>query len=161
MVVEDIFDLYDPREVDAVIPTYDKNGANISYLILSDGEKVFVDCSVREFLTEWLACFKLTLHGCHTWAKFTNKQSKLNPILVNKDIIMLPVKTRKSVSTNDGSYAYVKHSSVVDTSQKKIIFTSGASINYISKCLTVDNKMKDALLLQYIHIDETKNLLSN
>lgn len=160
MKVNNVFDLCNPREVDAIMPAYDENGANISYLILSNGERLPVDMNVRKFLDKWLAHFKLTLHGCHIWASLTNNYRKLNPILVNKDIIMLPVKVRNGVSPKDGSYAYVKYASIEDVDKDHIVLANGTSINYISKYITIDKKMKEALLLKYIHIDETRDLIS-
>lgn len=149
------------NKIQAVLPAYDQYGANICHTILSNGEKEFASMDIRKFIKAWLRTFKLTVHGQLVWAECTNHCRNLNPILINKHLVLLPVKVREPIGSNDGCYGYVNLGNIESFDQDSILLHSGVRIPYLSSYDTLSNKIHQATFLRYVHIDEISGLLGS
>ncbi len=146
------------KKIEAVLPIYDQHGANICHTISSSGEKEVVSMDTRQFIKAWLRTFKLTLHGQLMWAELTNHYRNLNPILINKNLVLLPVKVREPIGSKDGCYGYVNLANIKSFDQDSILLHSGVRIPYLSSYNTLNKKVRQAKFLRYVHMEEISNL---
>ena len=142
------------KDIEAVLPIYDQYGANICHTILSSGEKEFLPLDVKTFIKAWLRTYKLTVHGQLMWAELTNHCRNLNPILVNRHLVLLPIKIRKGVGCKDGCYGYINLASIESFDQHDILLHSGVRIPYLSSMDTLQSKIHQATFLRYVHMEE-------
>ena len=140
-----------------IIPEYDRHGDNVCRIISSDGESEVVSDSVVKFLDKCLFTYGLSIHGQRTWARRITGHENLNPILINKDIVLLPVKVRTSLGPADECYGYVAFDSICEYSAGKLILHNDVAVPCLTSQLSIRNKIKDCRLLRYIHIDEIRS----
>lgn len=83
--------------------------------------------------------------------------TKLNtPIIIDNDLIFLPVKLRKSVGKQDGCFGYVNSHEVANYDDNLITLCNGEKLPTLSPKSYMIKKQHDAKLLRYAYLDYKK-----
>lgn len=145
------------RQIVAVLPEYNDNGDNMCRLIFTDGGSEYIYIPIADFIREWLRRYRLTLSGQMTWASSITSRRTLNPIVIHKDIVLIPLKVRRSYGANDGSHGYILLPYIDTFDNSKIILHNKIEVSHISSAATISNKILHAKLLRHEHIDDINN----
>lgn len=142
------------KPIEAVVPTYTCNGSNASKIIHSDGTSVMKVVHVDKFIRQWLQTLRIDLYAHRMWAQEKLYRRNGNPIIIHDHMIFISVKMRKPVGAKDGSYGYIKLSSIKDIKKGMIYLKNGVYLPCLYSKETIQAKMKDAKLLGYYYIEE-------
>lgn len=143
-------------QIAALIPFYNANGENSTCILLKDGSRIYKQCSIKKYIQHMLYSLHLDPNAVKHW---TSKVigSKLNtPIIVDNDIIFLPVKLRKSIGKHDGCFGYVNHLDILSYDNHSIILCNGETLPTLSSKSYLQKKEHDAKLLRYAYLDYKK-----
>lgn len=140
----------------ALIPFYNTYGQNSTYVILKDGSREYFNCSIKNYIHTMLYSLHLDPKAIRFWTR-DMLGTKLNtPLIIDKDLILLPVKFRKSVSKQDGCFGYVNPSCLKSFQDNCITLCSGEVLPTLTRESYILKKQKDAALLGYAYIDYKK-----
>ncbi len=95
------------RYISAILPEYDKNGNNICNIIYENGEIEIIIMTLEKFLTHWAYSFNMLLASQRMWARTELHIKNRVPLVMNEDIVLFPIKTRKTVGPKDGCCGYI------------------------------------------------------
>lgn len=139
----------DYNQIAALIPFYDTNGENSTCIIFMDGSRECTPCSVKKFMRSMLYDFHLDPHALRHWT-FRMIGTKLNtPIIINDNLIFLPVKLRKGVGKQDGCFGYVRHDHIRSFANKEVTLSSGEMLATLSPKAYLTKKHLDANMLRF------------
>ena len=83
--------------------------------------------------------------------------TKLNtPIIIDNDIIFLPVKLRKGVGKQDGCFGYINSKSIQSYDDNSILLCNGELLPTLSPKSYLQKKEYDAKLLRYAYLEHKK-----
>lgn len=145
----------------AVLPEYSENGDNMCRVYFGDGSSRLVPYSITQFIIEWLDTYDLTLPGVRLWARSYSGYDSLNPIVINKDIVLVPFKARPSYSYSDETYGYVSLTSISTIDSSNITLHNGRVLPYLSRYDSLRSKILCARLLRYEHIEYIRSKYSD
>ncbi len=144
--------LPEDSEIAAVLPEYTEHGDS-TRLILRDGREILVDCTTRTTL-RYLAerrCKSLGL--MRTWAaRYTHRRSA-NPVPIDCDLVLVPVKTREPRVPGDNTLAQVNVAlapRLVTEPQTAIEFPGGGRIPVLWSEKTLSAHIAEG---RHIHAD--------
>lgn len=129
-------------EYDAYIPCY--NNGNCVLAVLSDGTSSIIQRSIKAQLDMLLKEHNIDRHSLRKNLYDSTVKPNIIPIPINLDIVLLPVKVRKAISKNDGSYAYISLSRIKQVRGERnaaISLVSGYEINSIETSKSVNRKI--------------------
>lgn len=130
-------------EFEAYIPVYD-NG-NVVIAITRDGQDVRIDKSIRSLLNSLLRKNSIDIHLLRKNLSEYTERKIFIPIPLSADIVLIPVKVRKTIIANDGAYAYVDLYSiekVYGDKDCKIALRCGREITSLESEKAVYSRMK-------------------
>lgn len=134
-------------DISAIIPFYNENGENCTRIIYRNGVTESKNCSVKKFMRSILYDFHLDPVALRHWT-FNLIGAKLNtPIVINENLVFLPVKMRKGVGKQDGCYGYLGYSYIRGLEDQKVFLSSGETLPVLSASSYVSRKQRDAHLL--------------
>ncbi len=140
----------------ALIPFYDDRGQNSTCVLFKDGSKEYFSCSVKNYMTTLLYELHLDPHSLRFWTSQIIG-TKLNiPFTIDEHHIFLPVKFRKPVTKQDGCFGYVSRDLIAHVEDGLLTFTTGLTLQHLSKKSYLNKKQKDAALLSYAYTDFKK-----
>lgn len=140
----------------AIIPYYTRLGENATYLILADGTIEHLTCSIHTYIRHMLYNAHLDPRALRYWTHKVTGQKLNTPLILNDQLIYIPIKMRHAIGKTDGCFGYILSSAITSfddatlTLQNDTILTTSASKNYLIK------KQKDAMLLKYAYLDHRK-----
>ncbi|HBM80024.1 MAG: hypothetical protein QME45_08630 [Clostridiales bacterium] len=127
----------------AYVPIY-KNGNSVQ-AIKKDGQTSFINHSIKSLLKIFLRQSSIDIRAFKQNYSVTMGRKNIIPVPLSIDTILIPVKVRKPLSVNDGSYAYLNLSSIKNVSGDKrsaIELTGGTVINSMESVITIKHRMK-------------------
>lgn len=142
------------KTIQAILPIYDSNGNNFSQIIYATGEIVISPMEITDFLKKWLYTFKVDLVSQRMWICEVLRRRNLNPIIVNEDLILIPLKTRKAIGKKDTAHGYVWTHGIQSFDHDNLVLKCGVTIPYLSTINTLHNKLLSAKLLYYTYKEE-------
>jgi hypothetical protein len=132
----------------AYIPCY--HGGNAVEAVKKDGESIIVDRSIKSLMRSILKENSIDIHSLRkNYANIINR-SNLIPIPLGLNSVLIPVKVRKTIGVNDGSYGYIDLSSIKDLSNGEgtaIHLSCGIDINSLETARTIEKRMRMARLV--------------
>jgi len=141
--------------IEAILPTYDEYGNNSCEIIYTNEKSNLVTSSVAKFLKKWLCdSFRMDISGQRMWGRGVLDHRNLNPLIVNENIVLIPVKTRQAIGAKDGCYGYIRTSSIQSFDADYIFLYSGAKVPYLCTIRTLKKKLEDAKLFYYTYKEE-------
>lgn len=145
------------KSIEAIMPTYDHRGNNACNVLYTKAESKSLAISVSGFIRSWFQLLRIDLYAQRMWSREILGHRNLNPIIINEHAIFIPVKLREAVGKKDGSYGYIRVSSIQDITCDYILLGSGAEIPYLSSLKTIKRKIQHAKLLKYTYLEELKH----
>lgn len=143
-------------QIAALIPFYSVNGENSTCILYSDGSKAYKSCSIKKFIHHMLYTFHLDPLAVKHWT-YNVIGTKLNtPLIIDNELIFLPVKLRKGVGKQDGCFGYINSRQLVSYENHLITFSSGDTLPTLSPKSYIQKKLYDAKLLSYAYVDYKK-----
>lgn len=126
----------------AYIPCY--AGGNAVMAVRKDGQTITINMGIKYLLGKLLKRSSLDI-GCirENYSKCVNR-SNLIPIPLSLETVLIPIRVRKSIGSNDGSYAYIDSSNieaVVGLGNAVIKLKCGFEINCIEPVSNVKKKI--------------------
>lgn len=154
-VVKEVFFL-NYTQIAALIPFYSSNGENSTCILLHDGSKIYKQCSIKKYIHYMLYSLHLDPNAVKHWT-YEIIGTKLNtPIIIDNDLIFLPVKLRKSVGKQDGCFGYVNSHEIANYDDNLITLCNGEKLPTLSPKSYMTKKQHDAKLLRYAYLDYKK-----
>ena len=143
-------------QIAALIPFYSPEGENSTCILLNDGDKFYKSCSIKKYLHHMFYCLHLDPTAVKHWT-YEVIGTKLNtPIIIDNDIIFLPVKLRKGVGKQDGCFGYVNSKYLQSYDDNSILLCNGELLPTLSSKSYIQKKEYDAKLLRYAYLEHKK-----
>ena len=106
-------------EIDAFYPFYTEDGHDHTCILLKDGSKEYVSQCVKHFIPHLLYDTGLDARSIRLWAsKVTGLKQNL-PIIIDENIIFIPVKFRKRLNSTTRAFGYINYNSIKKKMFKK------------------------------------------
>ena len=144
------------QTIEAVLPAYDHLGNNTCQIISSQAASTTLPMSVPKFIRLWFQFLHIDLYAQRFWSGKILRQRNLNPLIIDKDYILIPIKLRKPIGEKDSCYGYFRLNSIQNITADYILLANGNKVPYLSSLKTIHNKMHHGMLLDYIYLDEIK-----
>ena len=142
------------RPIEAILPAYDHRGSNVCYTICTKGTSRTKQMNLSNFIRRWFFSQRIDFEAQRIWASQVLGQRNLNPIVINENITLIPVKIREAIGAKDGCYGYVRLDRIESIDPGSILLKSGVRIFYLSSEKTIRMKITNAKLLQYTYVEE-------
>ena len=138
---------------EAIVPYYDEFGQNCTCVILRDGSKVEFKMPIRTYVRQLFYALHINLAARTQWiTSILNKESG-NPLLVNDEMVWIPVKFRKGVGSKDGCSGYVLKSAIKEVGDYTLVLACQQRLTTLSKANYIKDKQKDGQHLLYAYRD--------
>lgn len=108
--------LTDPDQITAIIPMYRQEG-DVSLIVYRDGRTEVKPCQVRAVLCQIARQFCIDLPLIKKKAGAVASRSLYNPLLLNPELLLVPLKTRRPRVPRDNTLAYINSVSVTNISK--------------------------------------------
>lgn len=103
-----------------------------------------------------LYCLHLDPNAVKHWT-YEAIGTKLNtPLIIDNNIIFLPVKLRRSVGKQDGCFGYVNSKDIVSYDDLQIVLCNGETLSTLSSKSYIQKKEYDARLLRCAYLEHKK-----
>ncbi len=140
----------------ALIPFYDTYGQNSTCILFKDGSKEYASCSIKTYIYRMLYTLHLDPKAIRHWT-YQVIGSKLNtPVVIDNNLIFLPVKLRKGVGKQDGCFGYVNNNFIVAADDHHLTLINSQTLATLSPKSYILKKQNDAKLLGYAYVDYRK-----
>lgn len=139
-------------EIAALLPEYTAHGDS-TRLILRDGREIVVNCTARTAL-RYLAersCKSLGL--MRAWAARYTRRRSANPVPIDCDLVLVPVKTREPRVAGDNTLGQVNVAlspRLVEAPERRIEFPGGGRVPVLWSEKTVSAHLAEG---RHIHAD--------
>ena len=143
-------------QIAALIPFYSSNGENSTCILLNDGSRIYKQCSIKKYMHHMLYSLHLDPNAVKHWTSEVIGTKLNTPIIIDNDIIFLPVKLRKSIGKQDGCFGYINNKDILSYDNNSIILCSGEALSTLSPKSYILKKQHDAKLLRYAYLDYKK-----
>ncbi len=140
--------------IDAVIPSYNANGENVTTIVYTSGKCAVVDCTVDKFNMLWAKNFFMHIPTMRKWARKHIPCKELTPLLITKKILLIPIKSRKGRGTKASCYSWIRRDSIASYDGNHITLNSFIQIPYLSRISTLSDKIKESNLLYKTFLKE-------
>lgn len=143
-------------DIAALIPFYDTYGQNSTCILFKDGSKEYASCSIKTYIYRMLYTLHLDPKAIRHWTHHVIG-SKLNtPVVIDNNLIFLPVKLRKGVGKQDGCFGYVNSSFIVAIEDNQLTLINNQTLTTLSPKSYILKKQNAAKLLGYAYVDYKK-----
>ena len=143
-------------EIDAFYPFYTEDGHDHTCILLKDGSKEYVSQCVKHFIPHLLYDTGLDARSIRLWAsKVTGLKQNL-PIIIDENIIFIPVKFRKRLNSTTTAFGYINYNSILSYSNTTVTLKNQTILETLSPTKFIDKKLIDAKLLAYAYLDTRK-----
>ncbi len=102
----------------ALIPIYKKDFGNATEIIVEDGTSHIMTKTLKSILRLICRYYGVDLNSTRTKYGKIIDQKNIIPLPLCYNIVLIPIKMRKSICLKDGSYGYVNYFSIEDIIQK-------------------------------------------
>lgn len=127
----------------AYIPYYEDGNSVMA--VKKDGHTVMLDKGIKSVIRTLLKDSSMDINAFRQNFSGSVGSQKLIPIPLSLDTVLIPLKVRKTIARNDGSYAYVDMSSIKEItgdSTSVITLSCGFAINCIENVRAVKRRVK-------------------
>lgn len=135
-------------EFEAYIPVYD-NG-NVVDAITTDGKDVRINKSIKSLINSLMRKNSIDMRLLRKNLSEYTERKIFIPIPISSGIVLVPVKVRRTVITNDGAYAYINLNSAKKLSGERnciIALNCGRKITSLESEKTIRARMKSAAVI--------------
>ena len=136
----------------ALIPFYDTNGQNSTQILLKDGSKEFASCNIKTYIYRMLYTLHLDPKALKHWTYEITGQKLNTPIVIDEHLIFIPVKLRKGIGKQDGSFGYVNTLALTSIDDYQITLTNNLTLTTLSPKSYISTKCTTAKLLSYSYV---------
>lgn len=99
-------ELPEDSEIAAVLPEYTERGDS-TRLLLRDGREILIDCTAKTALRRLAERHCKSLGLMRAWAANYTHRRSANPVAIDCDLVLVPVKTREPRVPGDNTLAQV------------------------------------------------------
>ncbi|NLW39975.1 MAG: hypothetical protein GXY96_03490 [Tissierellia bacterium] len=140
------------EEIMAILPIYLKLKGNCSLLITKAGNRYEMERTVKSLLNLMGKFFFIDLKASRKYYGNLLNVKNLTPIPFNRENVFIPVKVRKPLCKNDGSFGYVNLNHIERTFKKEertiIELMDGTAIESLSSLETVNKHIKNGHIVK-------------
>ncbi|WP_058486930.1 hypothetical protein [Defluviitalea phaphyphila] len=106
------------KGIQGILPVYGDKGENAVIIYTDNGEKIFIDKSIRSFLSYLFHLRRIDLYALRQWTRETLHRRNGLPLVFSRDIVLVPIKVRKPIGRADGSEGYISLLHIEEITQK-------------------------------------------
>lgn len=139
------------RDYVGFIPYYDEKGRNCTCVIKKDGSVEYFPCHLKLYIHKMFFALHIDMKARKSWITHSILDKSNHPLVINEELIFLPVKCRKSIGAQDGCYAYIHWQAIASLTSKSLILCNGITLPNLCKPSYIERKKKDALLLSHLY----------
>lgn len=143
-------------QIVALIPFYDHYGQNSTCILFQDGSKEYATCSIKNYITTMYYKLHLDPRAVRFWTSQIIGAKINTPLVIDDQLILLPVKLRKGIGKQDGCFGYINNRVISEARDNEILFTNGHVLPTLSSKSYIHKKQTDAKLLSYAYVDYKK-----
>lgn len=151
------------EELIAFLPVYLAMKGNCTLLLTSCGGEYEVEKTIRTVLNQISKFYLIDLKATKKYYGDILNIRNLTPIPFDKDNIFIPIKVRKPLYKNDGSFGYVNLRYINKTFKREnktiIQLTQGNTIESLSSIDTVNKHIKNGYIVKRLS-KEKKNSIT-
>lgn len=133
----------------AYIPCYERG--NSVRAVKKDGETALIEKSIKSVIAELLRESSISIKSIRkNFSQYTG-MTNLMPIPLSLGRVLIPVKVRKTIGVNDGSYAYIdllQIDDVFEDGSTKVKLKSGSTIDCMEVVKTIRERMKKGKVIE-------------
>ena len=143
-------------QISAMIPFYSSNGENSTCIILNDGSRICEPQSVKIYIDHMIFSLHLDPRAIKYWTSKMIGNKLNNPLVIDNELIFLPVKFRQGIGKHDGCVGYINMKNIQSFDNHLIVLCNGEKINNLSSKSYIEQKQRSAQLLSYLYIEFKK-----
>ncbi len=136
----------------ALIPFYDTNGQNSTKILLKDGSKQYAPSHIKVYISRMLYTLHLDPKALKHWTHEITGEKLNTPIVIDEHLIFIPVKLRKSIGKQDGSFGYVNILALTSIDDYQLTLTNNLTLTTLSTKSYITRKQTTAKLLSYSYV---------
>jgi len=143
----------------AIIPLYIDMKGNSTRIKTRNSKEFNIYKSIRSVLILLSKYFMIDLNASRRYYGRVIGCKNVVPIPFDKDNIFVPLKVRKPLSKNDGSFGYFNLDSIKRVDKKEnhvhIILENDSAVNIIQSYDSVHKHIKDAKLVKHVYYERS------
>jgi len=142
-------DYISSQKTAAVIPCYE-NG-NVVRLISADGEQTIINKSIKSVLNDMQKSNNLDIKALRENFGGITGRKNIIPIPLSFECVLIPIKVRKALAVNDGSYAYVNLCYIEEIHERdgcKVSLKCGTIIKSLETKKTIQKRIDIANIMK-------------
>ncbi|MCF6465073.1 hypothetical protein [Clostridium sp. Cult2] len=153
------------EELIAFLPVYLAMKGNCTLILTGGGGKYEIEKTVRTVLNQISKFYLIDLNATKKYYGDLLNIRNLTPIPFNRDNIFVPIKVRKPLLKNDGSFGYVNISYIKKTFSAKgktiIQLNEGNNIESLSSVDTVNKHIKNGYIVKKLYREKENTINVN
>lgn len=140
------------KEIIAIIPLYIDIEGNSTKVITNRQDEEYIYKSIKTFITLLAKYFMIDLNSSRKYYGRIIGSTNIVPLPFDKDNIFVPLKVRKSISKNDGSFGYFNIGFIKDIVEKNskifISLEKGHCIEVLQGVETARKNLRNAYIVK-------------
>lgn len=153
------------EELIAFLPVYLAMKGNCTLILTGGGGKYEIEKTVRTVLNQISKFYLIDLNATKKYYGDLLNIRNLTPIPFNRDNIFVPIKVRKPLLKNDGSFGYVNISYIKkafsDKGKTIIQLNEGNNIESLSSVDTVNKHIKNGYIVKKLYREKENTINVN
>lgn len=149
-------------EIIALIPLYVDNKGNSTKIITNKSNSIILYKTIRTALKLLAKYFMIDLSSARKYYGDLIGSSNVIPIPFSSDNILVPIKTRRPISKNDGSFSYINLRFIKNIHERDngvyILMEGNVEIKCIQNIKTVKKHISQGRIVKKIY-DERQKIL--
>lgn len=106
------------KGIQGMIPVYGDNGENGIYIYTHGGEEIYIDKSIRSFISYLFHQRRIDLYALRQWTSSILHRRNGLPLVLSRELVWVPIKIRKPIGRADGSEGYISLLHIKDLAEK-------------------------------------------
>lgn len=147
----------------AIIPLYIDMKGNSTKVKVCSSNDLYIYKSIRSVLTLLARYFMINLNASRRHYGRVIGCKNIVPIPFDKNNIFVPLKVRKPISKNDGSFGYFNLNRLKRIDKKEnhvqIILENDSAVNIIQSYDSVSKHIKDAKLVKHAYYERSNQVV--
>lgn len=150
-------------EIMAIIPLYMRDKGNSTKIITKTSKDTYIYKRLLTVLKLIASYYMVDLYATRKYCGNLIGVSNIVPIIFNTENIFVPIKTRKPISRNDGSFAYFNSRFInnieTENSDVYIVLEDNVRIKSLQSSKTTQKHINDGKIINKIYKDRTKDVI--
>jgi len=147
----------------AMIPVYKANVGNSTKILTKKSDDVFIHKSIKTIIKILAKYFIFDLELSRKHYGMIIGSTNIVPIPYSYDNIFVPIKTRRTIAKNDGSFSYLNLNYIerIEESNSKIyvVISGGIKVESLQSYKSTEKHIRDGNIVKKIYVEKNKPMV--